>query len=70
METELWPNLVREAKAAGVPLVTGANARLSEGFCPRLPAHFSWASEPMFASWTGSAVQTSAERLAALNGLV
>jgi len=29
METELWPNLVRESRASGVPLVL-ANARLSE----------------------------------------
>ncbi|MBX3643141.1 MAG: lipid IV(A) 3-deoxy-D-manno-octulosonic acid transferase [Rubrivivax sp.] len=29
METEIWPNLLREAQAAGVPMVL-ANARLSE----------------------------------------
>ena len=61
METELWPNMVREAKAAGVPLVL-ANARLSERSA-RGYRRISWLVEPMFAALDWVAVQTQAEAL-------
>lgn len=61
METELWPNLVHEAKAAGVPMVL-ANARLSERSA-RGYRRISWLVEPMFAALDWVAVQTQAEAL-------
>jgi 3-deoxy-D-manno-octulosonic-acid transferase len=66
LETELWPNLLAEAREAGVPIWL-VNARLSErsaaGYA-RLPALF----RPMFASLAGVAAvaPADAERLAAL----
>lgn len=61
METELWPNMVHEAKTAGVPLVL-ANARLSERSA-RGYRRISWLVEPMFAALDWVAVQTQAEAL-------
>lgn len=59
METELWPNMVHEAKAAGVPLVL-ANARLSERSA-RGYRRVTWLVRPMFAALDWVAVQTQAE---------
>ncbi|WP_373186952.1 lipid IV(A) 3-deoxy-D-manno-octulosonic acid transferase [Halopseudomonas sp.] len=59
METELWPNMVHEAKAAGVPLVL-ANARLSERSA-RGYRRVAWLVRPMFAALNWVAVQTEAE---------
>ncbi|MFO7705842.1 MAG: lipid IV(A) 3-deoxy-D-manno-octulosonic acid transferase [Halopseudomonas sp.] len=61
METELWPNLVHEAKAQGIPLVL-ANARLSERSA-RGYRRISWLVEPMFAALDWVAVQTQAEAM-------
>ncbi|TVP87277.1 MAG: 3-deoxy-D-manno-octulosonic acid transferase [Pseudomonadaceae bacterium] len=59
METELWPNLVAEAKRAQVPVVL-ANARLSERSA-RGYQRVSWLVRPMFAALDWVAVQTQAE---------
>ncbi|WP_339843345.1 lipid IV(A) 3-deoxy-D-manno-octulosonic acid transferase [uncultured Halopseudomonas sp.] len=59
METELWPNMVHEAKAARVPLVL-ANARLSERSA-RGYQRVAWLVRPMFAALDWVAVQTQAE---------
>ncbi|WP_022961396.1 lipid IV(A) 3-deoxy-D-manno-octulosonic acid transferase [Halopseudomonas pelagia] len=61
METELWPNMVREAKDQGIPLVL-ANARLSERSA-RGYRRISWLVEPMFAALDWVAVQTQAEAM-------
>lgn len=61
METELWPNLVHEAKAQEVPLVL-ANARLSERSA-RGYRRISWLVGPMFAALDWVAVQTQAEAM-------
>lgn len=61
METELWPNMVHEAKAQGIPLVL-ANARLSERSA-RGYRRIRWLVEPMFAALDWVAVQTQAEAL-------
>lgn len=61
METELWPNMVQEAKDQGVPLVL-ANARLSERSA-RGYRRISWLVEPMFAALDWVAVQTQAEAM-------
>jgi 3-deoxy-D-manno-octulosonic-acid transferase len=66
METEIWPNLLRGARQAGVPVVL-ANARLSvrsaKGY-----GRFRGLVGPAFASLSGVAAQTAgdAERLAGL----
>ncbi|HET6265811.1 MAG TPA: lipid IV(A) 3-deoxy-D-manno-octulosonic acid transferase [Usitatibacter sp.] len=66
LETEVWPRLLEECRAAGVPVVL-ANARMSErsarGYA-RFPAFTRWA----FANLAGIAAQTQAdaERLCAL----
>lgn len=59
METELWPNMVHQAKAEGVPLVL-ANARLSERSA-RGYRRVAWLARPMFAALDWVAVQTEAE---------
>ncbi|WP_415056493.1 lipid IV(A) 3-deoxy-D-manno-octulosonic acid transferase [Halopseudomonas sp.] len=59
METELWPNMVHEAKAAEVPLIL-ANARLSERSA-RGYRRVGWLVRPMFAALDWVAVQTEAE---------
>lgn len=59
METELWPNMVHEAQAAGVPMVL-ANARLSERSA-RGYQRVAWLVRPMFAALDWVAVQTQAE---------
>ncbi|HEX4332891.1 MAG TPA: lipid IV(A) 3-deoxy-D-manno-octulosonic acid transferase [Usitatibacter sp.] len=66
METEIWPRLIDEAKAAGIPVVL-ANARLSERSArryARAPALARWA----LGNFAGVAAQTGddAARLAAL----
>ena len=66
LETEVWPRLLEECRAAGVPVVL-ANARMSErsarGYA-RFPAFTRWA----FGNLAGIAAQTraDAERLRAL----
>ncbi|MEP7181007.1 MAG: lipid IV(A) 3-deoxy-D-manno-octulosonic acid transferase [Betaproteobacteria bacterium] len=70
METELWPNLVAAAGAAGVPLFL-LNARLSS----RSAAGYARApslTRPMFATLAGVAAQADADaaRLAALGAPV
>jgi len=66
METEIWPNLLANAKAHGVPVVL-ANARLSVRSA-RGYGRFSGLVGPAFASLSGVAAQTrgDAERIAAL----
>lgn len=59
METELWPNLIAECRAAGVPSVL-ANARLSERSA-RGYARVGGLVRPMFAALDWVAVQTAAE---------
>ena len=59
METELWPNLVAEARHAAVPVVL-ANARLSERSA-RGYQRVAWLVRPMFAALDWVAVQTQAE---------
>lgn len=66
METELWPNLVREAKRAGVPLYL-VNARLSEksaGGYRRIAA----LTQEMLQSFAAVAAQTESDA-ARLRGL-
>ena len=66
LETELWPNLVAEARTAGVPLYL-VNARLSERSA-RAYARFSALTRPMLGALAGVAAQSEADatRLAAL----
>jgi 3-deoxy-D-manno-octulosonic-acid transferase len=66
LETELWPNLVAEARAAGVPLYL-VNARLSERSAAGY-ARVGSLARPMLASLSGVAAQGEADarRLAAL----
>jgi len=59
METELWPNMVHEAKAVEVPLIL-ANARLSERSA-RGYRRVGWLVRPMFAALDWVAAQTEAE---------
>jgi 3-deoxy-D-manno-octulosonic-acid transferase len=68
METELWPNLVALATAAGVPLYL-VNARLSERSA-RGYARVRALAQPMLASLAGIAAQSAADaaRFAALGG--
>jgi 3-deoxy-D-manno-octulosonic-acid transferase len=66
LETEIWPRLLEECRAAGVPVVL-ANARMSERSARRygrFPAFARWA----LANLAGIAAQTQADaqRLAAL----
>ncbi|HVQ23702.1 MAG TPA: glycosyltransferase N-terminal domain-containing protein, partial [Planctomycetota bacterium] len=66
LETEIWPRLLQECRAAGVPVVL-ANARMSERSArsyARFPAFTRWA----FANLAGIAAQTQADadRLRAL----
>ncbi|WP_341707850.1 lipid IV(A) 3-deoxy-D-manno-octulosonic acid transferase [Halopseudomonas sp.] len=61
METELWPNLVAEARRAGVPLVL-ANARLSARSA-RGYQRIGALVRPMFAALDWVAVQSQAEAL-------
>ncbi len=66
METEIWPNLLRGARQAGVPVML-ANARLSARSA-RGYGRFRGLLGPAFASLSGVAAQTAddAERLARL----
>ena len=66
METELWPNLVRECRARGVPLLL-ANARLSEKSA-RGYARIDSLARETFSDLTVVGAQTAADaaRLAAL----
>ncbi|WP_304641914.1 lipid IV(A) 3-deoxy-D-manno-octulosonic acid transferase [Pseudomonas sp.] len=59
METEVWPNLLAECRASGVPTVL-ANARLSERSA-RGYRRIAALARPMFASLDWVAVQTWAE---------
>lgn len=66
METEVWPNLVAEAKRRGIPLFL-VNARLSARSAAGY-ARFGAFAHATFAAFAGIAAQTSddAKRLAAL----
>lgn len=66
IETELWPNLIAEARTAGVPLYL-VNARLSERSA-RAYGRFSFITRPMLAALAGVAAQSQADaaRLASL----
>lgn len=66
METEIWPNLLAAAKAAGVPVIL-VNARLSERSA-RGYGKFPALLRPAFAALRGVAAQTAGDagRLAAL----
>ena len=59
METELWPNLVREAKRAGVPLYL-VNARLSEKSAAGY-RKFSALTHSVLQDFTAVAAQTEAD---------
>jgi 3-deoxy-D-manno-octulosonic-acid transferase len=59
METEVWPNLLFEARAAGVPLVL-ANARLSEK-SQRQGQRFAALLHPAVACFTAVLAQTKAD---------
>ena len=59
LETELWPNLVAEARAAGVALYL-VNARLSERSA-RGYARFPAITRPMLGALTGVAAQSEAD---------
>ena len=59
METELWPNLLFEAKAAGVPMAL-INARLSERSA-RGYARFSGLARPALNSLSAVGAQTAAD---------
>jgi 3-deoxy-D-manno-octulosonic-acid transferase len=59
METEVWPNLLFEARAAGVPLVL-ANARLSEK-SQRQGQRFAALLHPAVACFTAVLAQTDAD---------
>ena len=59
METEVWPNLVRSATAAGVPVLL-ANARLSEKSLRR-GARFAVLLRPAFAALARVLAQTEAD---------
>ncbi len=63
METELWPNLLAQAKARNIPMVL-ANARLSMRSAEKLK-RFSWLARPAIASLAGIGAQTQedADRL-------
>ena len=66
IETELWPNLIAEARTRGVPVYL-VNARLSERSA-RAYGRFSSITRPMLAALAGVAAQSQADasRLAAL----
>lgn len=66
LETELWPNLIAEARTAGVPLYL-VNARLSERSA-RGYARFCTLTRPMLGALAGVAAQSDADatRLASL----
>ena len=70
METEIWPNLLRAARQAGVPVML-ANARLSARSA-RGYGRFRGLVGPAFAALSGVAAQTAgdAERLAGLGAKV
>jgi 3-deoxy-D-manno-octulosonic-acid transferase len=66
METEVWPNLMHECRAAAVPVFL-VNARLSERSAARY-AHLRALAVPAFAAFTGVGAQTpdDAARLVAV----
>jgi 3-deoxy-D-manno-octulosonic-acid transferase len=66
METEVWPNLIAQCGAAGVPLAL-VNARLSERSARRY-RRFAALARPAFAgfAWVGAQTAGDRERLAAL----
>ncbi len=66
VETEVWPNLVRETRRAGAPVVV-VNARLSPRQFPRYH-RYRWVLRPAFALLSAVGVQneTYAERYTAL----
>ena len=57
METELWPNLVAQARAQGVPVVL-ANARLSEKSFQKT-RRFDWLARPTYQALTAVWAQTA-----------
>src|SRR5437879_6280443 len=59
IETELWPNLIAQSSAAGIPLFL-VNARLSERSA-RGYARFSSLTRPMLARLAGVAAQSQAD---------
>lgn len=59
METELWPNLLAQAKARGIPLAL-VNARLSPRSAKRM-LRFRLLARPALASLAGIAAQTPAD---------
>jgi 3-deoxy-D-manno-octulosonic-acid transferase len=59
METELWPNLLHQCAAAGIPVLI-ANARLSERSM-RGYARFGWLTQPMLQHITLIAAQSEAD---------
>lgn len=59
METELWPNLLAQAKTAHIPMAL-INARLSRRSAVRL-ARFRWLSQPAIECLSGIAAQSEAD---------
>ncbi|MBQ6657596.1 MAG: 3-deoxy-D-manno-octulosonic acid transferase [Ottowia sp.] len=59
METEIWPNLLHEAKERGVPVAL-VNARLSERSLRKARAG-GWLMRPAYASLTAAWAQTEAD---------
>ncbi len=70
IETEVWPNLIASAHAAGVPIVL-ANARMSEKSCQQA-LKWKWLSRPAYAALTQVYAQTQedAKRLELLGAKV
>jgi len=66
VETEIWPNVIREASRAGVPVVV-VNGRISDRQFPKLQRWAAWL-RPVFSQLNAAGMQNEcyAERLAAL----
>lgn len=66
METELWPNMIEEARLHGVALFL-ANARISDGAFKQYQ-YFRWFFKPVLANFTGILTQSTqdAKRFCAL----
>lgn len=70
METEIWPNLVHEAQARGIPVML-ANARLSDKSLRRAQ-RLAWLARPAYVALTAVWAQTpaDAQRLSILGAQV
>lgn len=59
METEIWPNFIREARALGIPVVL-ANGRISDRSLSRY-LRFSWFFRPVLQRLSALCMQTAAD---------